>query len=87
MAHRTSHFSPQARHPNGPSAAPTLQRIDIRSAPDADIAKRAYQKYQARGCVHGFDLEDWTDASRELITETFGHLTLSPSLSPSQHAS
>ena len=73
----------QARHPNGPSVAPAAQRIDVRSASDADIAKRAYEKYEARGRTHGFDLEDWTAASRELTAETFGHL----SLGLSQHAS
>jgi hypothetical protein len=87
MAHHTSHFSPQVRHPSNPPPVPTAERIDVRSASDADIAKRAYEKYEARGRADGLDLEDWTAASHELIAETFGHLTLSPSLSPSQHAS
>jgi hypothetical protein len=78
MSHRTSHSSPHVRYPNGLSAAPTLQRIEVRSASDADIAKRAYEKYEARGRAHGFDREDWTAASRELVAETFGHLSLCP---------
>jgi hypothetical protein len=64
-----------------------VHSIEVRSASDSDIAKRAYEKYEARGRVHGFDLEDWTAASRELTAETFGPLTLSPSLSPSMPAS
>jgi hypothetical protein len=50
--------------------------IDVSSASDADISKRAYEKFVARGRVHGFDQEDWTAASHELIGETFGHLSL-----------
>jgi len=45
---------------------------------DADIARRAYEKYEARGRIHGFDREDWIAASHELITETFGHSSLIP---------
>jgi hypothetical protein len=92
MSQHTSHFSPQVqRYNGGPSVAPATPRIDVHSASEADIAKRAYEKYQARGYADGFDLEDWTAASHELIAETFGHLSLSsssnPSLSPTQHAS
>ena len=89
MSHHTNHLSPQVsqvRHLNGLSAVRSAQRIDIKSASDADIAERAYEKFEARGRAHGFDREDWTAASRELIAETFGHLS-SPSLSPSPHAS
>ena len=79
MSNHTPHFSPQVRHPSDISP-------EVRAACDADVAKRAYEKYEARGRAHGFDLEDWTTASRELVAETFGHLS-NPSLSPSQHAS
>ena len=30
------------------------------------IAQRAYALYQARGCEHGHDVEDWLQAQREL---------------------
>ena len=30
------------------------------------IAQRAYAFYQARGCEHGHDVEDWLQAEREL---------------------
>ena len=32
----------------------------------AEIAKRAYQIYLARGGSHGCDLDDWLQAEREL---------------------
>lgn len=33
---------------------------------DAEIARRAYDLYLARGCEHGHDVEDWLQAEREL---------------------
>ncbi len=30
------------------------------------IAKRAYEIYRARGGTHGYDIEDWLQAEREL---------------------
>ena len=87
MSQHASHSTAHIRHPHDLSFAPTAHHVDVRSASDIDIAKRAYEKYEARGRADGYDLEDWTSASRELIAETFGHLSLSPSHSPSQHAS
>jgi hypothetical protein len=31
-----------------------------------DIARRAYQLYEERGCEHGRDQDDWFQAEREL---------------------
>jgi Protein of unknown function (DUF2934) len=88
MSNHSPHLSAHVRHPHGSSSAPSsVDSIEVRSASDIDIAKRAYEKYEARGFVHGFDLQDWTNASRELRAETFGQVTSSPSLSPSQYAS
>jgi hypothetical protein len=87
MSNHTPHLSAHVRHPHGSSSAPSAGSIDVRSASDLDIAKRAYEKFEARGRVHGFDLQDWTNASRELTAETFGQVTSSPSLCPSQYAS
>jgi hypothetical protein len=39
----------------------------IRSA----VAKRAYQIFEKRGCKHGFDLEDWVSAEKELLHGDF----------------
>ncbi len=33
------------------------------------IAKRAYEKFAARGMVHGMDQEDWALANEELVAE------------------
>jgi hypothetical protein len=35
------------------------------------IAKRAYQIFEKRGCKHGFDLEDWMFAEKELLLDDF----------------
>ena len=36
------------------------------------IAKRAYDKFVARGSVHGRDEEDWAAAKAELLAEVRG---------------
>ena len=37
------------------------------AAPDrAEIERRAYEIYLARGGVHGYDVDDWVQAEREL---------------------
>lgn len=80
MSPHTSHSSNHVKHAASSSQVPTKShRGSAKAACDADIAKRAYEKYEARGCTHGFDREDWAAASHELIAETFGHLSLSPS--------
>lgn len=33
---------------------------------DEEIAQRAYELYLARGGAHGYDLEDWLEARRQL---------------------
>jgi hypothetical protein len=35
------------------------------------VAKRAYQIFEKRGCKHGFDLEDWVSAEKELLHHDF----------------
>jgi len=80
MSQHTSHSYSHVQHAAGSSQAPRPAQLGSeRSACDADIAKRAYEKYEARGRAHGFDREDWTAASHELIAETFGHSSLSSS--------
>jgi hypothetical protein len=80
MSQHPSHSSHHVQYATSASqVAKDPTRGSARAACDADIAKRAYEKYEARGCTHGFDREDWAAASHELIAETFGHLNLSPS--------
>lgn len=42
------------------------------SVPTETVARRAYDKFVARGSVHGFDKDDWAAANRELVAEAFG---------------
>jgi DUF2934 family protein len=35
---------------------------------EAEISRRAYQLYQARGGVNGSPLDDWLEAERQLTT-------------------
>jgi hypothetical protein len=35
------------------------------------VAKRAYQLFEQRGGVHGFDLDDWINAEKELLCDDF----------------
>src|SRR5438876_11392872 len=32
-----------------------------------ELARRAYELYQLRGCAHGHDVEDWLEAERSLM--------------------
>ena len=66
---------------SGPAPAPTGHRLAASSASHAEIAKRAYDKYVARGRVDGFDFDDWAAASQELSGAAFKDSS-APSLSP-----
>ena len=46
------------RAPSSPAGPATVT--------NSDVARRAYDLYLARGCAHGFDVEDWLQAEREL---------------------
>jgi hypothetical protein len=35
------------------------------------VAKCAYRIFEKRGCKHGFDLEDWMSAEKELLRDDF----------------
>jgi hypothetical protein len=71
------------RDPGDYLSASTVRHMDVMTASETDIAKRAYEKYEIRGRLDGFHMDDWLAASRELAHETFGHLSC-PSLSPTQ---
>jgi hypothetical protein len=32
-----------------------------------EIRRRAYELYEERGCVHGFEQQDWAQAEREIL--------------------
>ena len=74
----------RARHVSHPHAVPVLDSEDTYGTdamPDIDsdvryrmISEAAYHRYLDRGCVEGFDVDDWlaaeADVERELRTET-----------------
>jgi Protein of unknown function (DUF2934) len=35
------------------------------------VARRAYEIFERRSCKHGFDLEDWMSAEKELLRDDF----------------
>ncbi len=56
-----------------PSPRPTPPSVDARPAHGVTgesrlnrIARRAYELYESRGGAHGFALEDWLQAEREI---------------------
>jgi hypothetical protein len=85
MSARASKSPSQVLRPRGCEAAIVAPRIDAKSASHADIVKQAYEKFEARSRGHGFDVEDWTAAGRELMAESFGQLDLCMRQEASQH--
>ena len=65
-SHLPSHLAPQVRQPNAPLSASTVKRIDVKSASDADIAKRAYDIYVKAGRKQGHCNQNWLQAEGEL---------------------
>ena len=67
----------KAQRPNG-NAAPTAsdratkKTSKTATVTDADVARRAYELYLARGRQDGHDSEDWLQAERELNGPTKG---------------
>lgn len=51
--------------------APVVRNGAKTVAPEA-IAERAYQKFNERGAVHGFDQQDWAEAEQELGARNAG---------------
>ena len=46
-----------------PTAAPHVLPTAVA---ESDIARRAYELYEQRGCTHGHEMHDWLRAEREL---------------------
>lgn len=82
MAHHIFSRSPHTQPVSEPAPNPTDYRTAAKPPSNADIARRAYEKYEARGRVDGFALEDWLTASHELAGDT---VTPEGLQSPSQH--
>ncbi|SEK42215.1 Protein of unknown function [Stigmatella aurantiaca] len=59
--------APKEALKEAPKAAATPAPEPVRSAPtEEQIARRAYEIYQARGGEHGSNEQDWYQAEREL---------------------
>jgi hypothetical protein len=67
MPHHNSHH-----HVRPPEPIVTLVAEPPHKLSAEDIAKRAYEKFVARGRAHGSDREDWIAAERELNNEPAG---------------
>jgi hypothetical protein len=53
--------------PRAPRAAKRAAKTDVVTrVPTETISDRAYTLFQARGCEHGHDVEDWLVAEAEL---------------------
>jgi Protein of unknown function (DUF2934) len=68
MSHHDSHH-----HVRPPEPIVTLTTEGLHKVSVEDIAKRAYEKFEARGRRHGDDQEDWMAAERELNGEAAGN--------------
>lgn len=51
---------------SAPNHAPAKVGTSEAAPQEVDIAKLAYERFEARGSVHGFDREDWIAAEHEL---------------------
>ena len=52
--------------PQDRAFAEEMTRRNVESLDD-EIARRAYELYEARGFVDGFDVEDWLQAEQEIV--------------------
>ena len=55
---------PEARHQQT-----TLAQVGPCDDLQILIAKRAFELYQTRGCRDGYDLNDWLEAEREVLSQ------------------
>jgi hypothetical protein len=58
---------------NDETAAAESRGSEDTSDVTSRIAARAYERYLARGCEHGFDQEDWFQAEQECRESHAGH--------------
>ena len=55
--------------PQDPIFAEAMTRRNREDLQD-EIARRAYELYEARGYVDGFDIEDWLQAEQDVVGST-----------------
>jgi len=54
--------------PRSRKAGATAARLQIDDSIRAEIAKKAYERFESRGASHGYHLEDWLEAEREVLS-------------------
>jgi hypothetical protein len=59
----------EAMQPQDPTFAEEMTRRNTETLQD-EIARRAYELYEARGYVDGFDVEDWLQAEQDIVGST-----------------
>lgn len=59
----------EAMRPQDPTFAEAMTRRNTEALQD-EIARRAYELYEARGYVDGFDIEDWLQAEQDIVGST-----------------
>jgi hypothetical protein len=62
----TVRAKPTRRVSDNPATTPFVLPATTSVVSEAEISKRAYQLYQARGGVNGSPLQDWLEAERQL---------------------
>jgi hypothetical protein len=68
MSELMSQGSAKSQRKNGVAPKQEMRLLGAEISNEA-IAKRAYEKFEARGCVDGRDREDWGQAQDELLAE------------------
>jgi len=54
----------QGRRPNDLVIPTIVERFG--DVAETEIARRAYELYEQRGCAHGHDIDDWLQAEQQL---------------------
>jgi len=54
----------QGRRPHDPVIPPIIEQFG--DVAETEIARRAYELYEQRGCAHGHDVDDWLLAEQQL---------------------
>ena len=55
--------------PQDPTFAEEMTRRNAEALQE-EIARRAYELYEARGYIDGFDIEDWLQAEQDIMGST-----------------
>ncbi len=65
---KTTTTKPKSRKTTTKSETPAVAAVSTLTVTEAEIARRAFEVFCARGGQHGRALDDWLQAERELMT-------------------